>query len=262
MFLQFDGVEDRVYEQLRGRPLLGQKMRTLKACRECGLGVVLVPTLVNGVNLDQAGPILDLAREWSPTVRGVHFQPASRFGRFPEAWRDRERLTLPALLRAVEEQTQGRFPASAFRPPGCENARCSFQGNLLLLPDGRVQSLGQEHNPSCCAPPEPAEQGALRSIARTARTWAAPAEPQQEQKASCSCCGSAQPQKPFSLDAFIDLARRRTLSVSAMAFQDVWNLDLDRVRDCCIHVVSPQGKLIPFCLYNLTAADGTRLYRP
>ena len=261
VFFQFDGMIDGVYQQLRGRPLLDQKMKALEVCREVGLGVVLVPTLVSGVNLDQVGPILDLAQEFSPTVRGVHFQPASRFGRFPGKWRERERLTLPALMRAIEEQTQGRFPASSFRPPGCENAMCSFQGNFLLHPGGRVQSLGQEHNPTCCAPPEPAEQGALRSIARTARTWAAP-EQKQAKPGSCSCGGSAQPQRLLSLDAFIDLARQRTLSVSAMAFQDVWNLDLDRVRDCCIHVVSPQGKLIPFCLYNLTGADGTRLYRP
>ena len=46
-----------------------------------------------------------------------------------------------------------------------------------------------------------------------------------------------------------------------MAFQDVWSLDLERVRECCIHVVTPDGRMVPFCLYNLTSADGTALYR-
>jgi uncharacterized radical SAM superfamily Fe-S cluster-containing enzyme len=46
-----------------------------------------------------------------------------------------------------------------------------------------------------------------------------------------------------------------------MAFQDAWNLTLDRIKDCCIHVMSPQGKLIPFCLYNLTDIKGKALYR-
>ena len=32
-------------------------------------------------------------------------------------------------------------------------------------------------------------------------------------------------------------------------------------KGCCIHVVSPSGTLIPFCLYNLTSFDGTTLYR-
>jgi uncharacterized radical SAM superfamily Fe-S cluster-containing enzyme len=65
----------------------------------------------------------------------------------------------------------------------------------------------------------------------------------------------------MSLDAFIQRARTHTFSISAMAFQDVWNIALDRVRDCCIHVMAPDGRLIPFCLYNLTAVDGQRLYR-
>jgi uncharacterized radical SAM superfamily Fe-S cluster-containing enzyme len=46
-----------------------------------------------------------------------------------------------------------------------------------------------------------------------------------------------------------------------MAFQDVWTLDLDRLRDCYIHVMSPDGRLIPFCAYNLTDRHGRALYR-
>ncbi len=52
-----------------------------------------------------------------------------------------------------------------------------------------------------------------------------------------------------------------TLAVSCMVFQDAWNLELDRLKQCHIHVVSPQGKLIPFCAYNLTNAEGRALYR-
>jgi uncharacterized radical SAM superfamily Fe-S cluster-containing enzyme len=66
----------------------------------------------------------------------------------------------------------------------------------------------------------------------------------------------------LSLDDFLTQARLHTLSVSAMAFQDVWNLDLDRLRDCCIHIMTPDGCLAPFCAYNLTAANGRGLYRP
>ena len=38
-------------------------------------------------------------------------------------------------------------------------------------------------------------------------------------------------------DVLLERARTHRFSVSAMAFQDVWNLDLERLRDCCIHVV-------------------------
>ena len=255
VFLQFDGVKDEVYLKLRGRPLLEQKLAAVENCRRHGLGVVLVPTVARGVNLDQAGPILDLARKLSPAVRAVHFQPMSRFGRFPSALAEEDRVTLPDLMRAIEEQTNGLFPVRAFRPPGCENSLCSFQGNFLLKPDGAVQALSQAHDACCCPPPEPAEQGALRTIARVSRQWISPKDA-KPQTASGNTGG------PIPLDDFIVLARQHTLSVSAMAFQDVWTLDLDRVRDCCIHLVSPRGGLVPFCLYNLTDAQGGGLYRP
>jgi uncharacterized radical SAM superfamily Fe-S cluster-containing enzyme len=50
-------------------------------------------------------------------------------------------------------------------------------------------------------------------------------------------------------------------SVSGMAFQDAWNLDLDRLKGCCIHSVAPDGRLIPFCAYNLTGENHMGLYR-
>jgi uncharacterized radical SAM superfamily Fe-S cluster-containing enzyme len=32
---------------------------------------------------------------------------------------------------------------------------------------------------------------------------------------------------------------------------DAYNFDLDRARRCCIHELTPDGNLIPFCLYNI-----------
>jgi hypothetical protein len=46
-----------------------------------------------------------------------------------------------------------------------------------------------------------------------------------------------------------------------MAFQDVWTMDLERVRGCCIHVATQDGRLVPFCAWNVTGADGTPLHR-
>jgi uncharacterized radical SAM superfamily Fe-S cluster-containing enzyme len=61
-------------------------------------------------------------------------------------------------------------------------------------------------------------------------------------------------------DLFLEQARA-TFTISAMAFQDAWTLDLERLQGCCIHVVSPDGRLVPFCAWNLTAADGRPLHR-
>ena len=72
---------------------------------------------------------------------------------------------------------------------------------------------------------------------------------------------SQDPHHLLSLDDFLSQARQNTFSVSAMALQDVWNLDLERLRDCCIHIMTPEGELAPFCAFNLTAQDGRALYR-
>ena len=50
-------------------------------------------------------------------------------------------------------------------------------------------------------------------------------------------------------------------TVERIGSQDAWNVDTQRLKDCCIHVVSKEGNLIPFCAYNITAAVGTKLYR-
>ena len=52
----------------------------------------------------------------------------------------------------------------------------------------------------------------------------------------------------------------RRFTLSAMAFQDALSLDIERVRGCCIHVLLRDGRMIPFCLHNLTSQNGTRLY--
>ncbi|MEJ2641062.1 MAG: radical SAM protein, partial [Desulfosarcinaceae bacterium] len=278
VFLQFDGVDDAVYLKLRGRSLLETKLRAIQACAEQGIGVVLTPTLVPGVNTDAVGAILEKAVALSPTVRAVHFQPISYFGRFTHFGRGntsegpKARLTLPELMHLIEDQSDGVFAVGHFKPPGCENARCSFHGNFLAMPEGRVMPLQQMAAKQCCGTddngliPIPAAEGALKAMAYVRRQWAAPEVPPRAPhpdsgEAASSEGVDGQGNGPPSLEAFISRARSHTLSVSAMAFQDVWNVDLNRVRDCCIHVMAPDHRLIPFCLYNLTSADGRRLYR-
>jgi len=263
VFLQFDGIDDGVHRRLRGRPLAAEKEAAIAACAKAGLGVVLVPTLVAGVNTGQVGAILDKALKLAPAVRGVHFQPISFFGRYPHPPSDENRLTLPELLHLIETQTGGRFPVNSFRPPGCEHSLCSFHGLFLPMADGGLMSLGAGPCPEGCGPVDP-RQGAVRAIAGVARQWIGgvifdggnPA-PNGDTVSAKAPAGTG----PMDLEAFLDLARSRTFAVSAMAFQDVWNLDLERVRECCIHVHAPDGRLVPFCLYNLTAADGRALYR-
>jgi uncharacterized radical SAM superfamily Fe-S cluster-containing enzyme len=43
---------------------------------------------------------------------------------------------------------------------------------------------------------------------------------------------------------------RSVVMIGIMHFQDVWNMDLDRVQKCAIHYVTPDGKVRCFCTYN------------
>jgi uncharacterized radical SAM superfamily Fe-S cluster-containing enzyme len=218
--------------------------------------VVLVPTLVPGINDGDVGNLLRLAIADAPVVRALHFQPVSYFGRFPQAPDDADRLTLPQLMRLIEEQSGGDFKAADFNPPGCENSLCSFSANYLVLPGERVRVLA---GGKCCSQTIPALEGARNTISYVARQWRAPGaclSPATENGVAVAVDGA------MDLDAFLRQARTHRLSVSAMSFQDVWNLDMERVRDCCIHVMAPDTRLVPFCLYNLTSNAGKRLYRP
>ncbi len=249
-FLQFDGTRDDIYTAIRGRTLLEDKIRAIENLIAAGIGVVLVPTIVPDINDDNIGDILKLAVSYSPGVRGVHFQPVSYFGRYPEAPSDDMRITLPEIMTAMEEQTHGMVHISDYAPPACEHSLCSFHGNYLVMEDGSLKKLSAKKE-GCCSP-QPASEGADKSKAFVRRQWAAP------QTGSCGCKSD----KPLDdLDKFINRAKTHILALSGMAFQDAWTLDLERLKGCCIHVASPEGKLIPFCAYNLTAMNGSTLYR-
>ena len=258
VFLQFDGVSDAVHRQIRGSALHSRKLAAIDRCAEVGLGVVLVPTLVPGVNTNELGAILSFAAARGPAVRGVHFQPVSWFGRYPGSPTDADRITLPEVMRAIEEQTGGAVPSSDLRPPSAENPHCSFSGSFLRTPQGTLSRRGGRPDPDrssgCC--PDPSRLGEVRRAREyVARRWVHPAAPAPKGRSCCSDPASD------ALDRVIAEAADASFSISGMAFQDAWTIDLARLRECFIHVAGPAGRVIPFCSYNLTSASGEALHR-
>ena len=55
----------------------------------------------------------------------------------------------------------------------------------------------------------------------------------------------------MDFDTFLYRVRNESLTLSAMAFQDAGNLDLERLRRCSLHVWDG-GKVKPFCAKYLT----------
>ncbi|AFM41634.1 putative Fe-S oxidoreductase [Desulfosporosinus acidiphilus SJ4] len=246
VFLQFDGTEDQVYRAIRGRNLLDIKVKAIENCAEYGIGVVLVPTLIPGINTDNIGGIVKFALDNHPAVRGVHFQPVSYFGRIPQEPLDRDRITLPEVIQAIEEQTGGLIKAANLKP---HNGRCSFSGSFTRRADGSIKPIV---NNSCCEGLERADELAKKTRTFVARQWSG---------ADSFKVRNSTTDTGDSWDNLIQQLKTYAFSLSGMAFQDVWNLDLERLKNCCIHVVSPEGKLIPFCAYNLTAKNGHSIYR-
>jgi 7,8-dihydro-6-hydroxymethylpterin dimethyltransferase len=255
LFLQFDGLSDSIYARLRGRPLLKEKQLTVENCANRGLGVVLVPTLVPGVNDGQIGDIIRFGLEHLPSIRGVHFQPVSYFGRYPAPPCDAGRITLPEVLRAIETQTGGMIKSDNFKPPGCENAYCSFHGNFVLLEKGDLRALTRRAADEACCKQAPSQAGAVQARSFVSRVWTHPSTE------ASACCTEPTTLSLGGWDMFLDRARTHSFSISAMAFQDSWNLDLERLKQCCIHVAHPDGRIIPFCAYNLTDSRGGFMHR-
>ena len=43
----------------------------------------------------------------------------------------------------------------------------------------------------------------------------------------------------------------RALFIGMMHFQDLYNWDIERVKRCCIHYLTPDERIIPFCAFNV-----------
>src|SRR5512136_587140 len=117
VYLQFDGLTSDVYKFIRGLDLYDTKMKAIQNLREAGFeSVVLVVTLVKGVNDSQLGDIVDFAVKNFDVVRCVNVQPVSLCGRIPQQERDKMRITIPDFMRLVEQQTGSRIKVSDFYP--------------------------------------------------------------------------------------------------------------------------------------------------
>lgn len=254
VFLQFDGLDDEIYRALRGAPLLEKKLRCIENCAAQNIGVVLVPTVVSGVNDASLGALLDFALARMPAVRGVHFQPASTFGRF-EADSSASRLTIPKMLSLIEAQTSSRMKAADFIGGGAENSYCSFHANYMLEADGRLRALKtKSDDKSCCC------SSSARSRDAVARRFSIRRAPIA--KTLRPAAGAKAPDySAASLDDFLERIENSTLAVSGMLFQDAYTFDLDRVRRCYVSEVARDGRMIPFCAFNLTDDKGNYLYR-
>lgn len=256
VYLQFDGTEDTIYRKIRGQNLYQTKLKVIERCKEVGIGLVLVPTIIPGINDENLGEIIRLAVSNLPIVRCVHFQPISYMGRYEKTPENADRITLPELMRKIEEQTNGLIHIENFKPCSGQHPKCGFQANFIHTEDGFLMPLSKfnpdEISGSCCSLLEDRQNSSQKAQNFVAKTWTL--RKLKEEKQSDYKIVS-------DWDSFLENRQKNHFTISAMAFQDAWNLDLERLKRCYIMIVSPDSRLIPFCAYNLSNRDGETLYR-
>jgi uncharacterized radical SAM superfamily Fe-S cluster-containing enzyme len=268
IYLQFDGLTPEVYKFIRGVDLLDTKMKAIENCRKAGIhSLVLVVTLVKGVNDSQLGDIIKFAVDNFDVIRCINVQPVSLCGRLPQKERDRMRITIPDFMRLVEEQTEGEIKVSDFYPVPTvvpvskavgalqdkryveftAHPQCGM-ATYLFVEDGKITPITRYANADKFI-------GAMNKVYEDASKGS-------KKKAKLRLLGAARHVKFSFLRKYLlrvltegsynslgDL-QRKTILLSSMHFMDPYNFDLERVQRCVIHYAVPDGRIIPFCTMN------------
>lgn len=107
VYFQFDGIGNDANSHRHIGNLFDVKLRAIENIHKAGTELVLVTTLVNGVNNDQVGPIIRFAMDNPKKIAFIAFQPVSFTGRDEEITderRLRQRYTLSHMALDVKKQ--------------------------------------------------------------------------------------------------------------------------------------------------------------
>ncbi len=124
-YLQFDGVGNDHNEHRQVGNLFDVKLAAIENLKKFGVDVTLVTTIINSVNNDQVGAILNFAIENIDKINALSFQPVSFTGRDEDIDAEtlkKQRYTLSHLAHDVKDQAgigevmRDWFPLSASGP--------------------------------------------------------------------------------------------------------------------------------------------------
>ena len=269
LYLQFDGLREEIYKKLRGRgDLVPIKEKVLENARKIGLrSIVLVVTLAKDVNDRDLGDIIEYAVKNSDVVRCVNIQPISMAGRARKEEMRKLRITIPDAIRLIEEQTGRKILAEDWRPV---NWPVPVAKGMEILKSRAYPEFTM--HPMCGASTFiVVESGSYTPITRyvdvdkfadifwniyylgvKGRRTRAKAEMLKLLPMIKSDLVRGLIKDIVTKGSMEALAAlmHRVVMIGIMHFQDVWNMDLDRVQRCAIHYATPDGKVRSFCTYN------------
>ncbi|MCA1592743.1 MAG: radical SAM protein, partial [Acidobacteria bacterium] len=114
VYLQFDGVSEEKNKHRGVGNLFDVKLRAIENLASVGIKVTLVTTIVNTINNDAIGQIVEFAAKNIDKVQTIAFQPVSFTGRdedVPDDIRHKQRYTLAGMASDLETQLEGRLRA-------------------------------------------------------------------------------------------------------------------------------------------------------
>ena len=249
VYLQFDSFGREALLDLRGGDLRSIRERAIERLNKYNISTTLVATLRKGLNDGEIGKVIDYALA-QPCVRGVTLQPIQDAGRLERFDPATDRLTLTEVRRKILEQSK------VFRPEDVIPVPChpdSLAMAYALKVDGKVVPLTRFVEPDVLLnaarntivyEEEPGVRDCLFKLFATNHSPQSGAESLRE----LLCCLP-------KISAPSDLSYKNIFRVLIVQFLDAHAFDVRSVKKTCIHIVHPDGRLIPFDTYNLFYRD-------
>jgi len=253
--------------------------------RKAGMtSVVLVPTLIKDMNTDEVGDIIRFAAYNMDIVRAVNFQPVSLTGRIKKSEREKLRVTIADAVKLIEEQTnkqitvQDWFPVPASVPISSfiEALANKFKFEMANHPQCGVATYVYVKKGEGCD----VEFTPITHFIDVEGFLSYLMEKAEELKSGRGKLliggkvlfniitkfikwGDVPPEIKGSLPKILfniftkqsyDALGEwhyRFLFIGMMHFMDLYNYDVQRVMRCNIHYLMPDGRIIPFCTFNV-----------
>jgi uncharacterized radical SAM superfamily Fe-S cluster-containing enzyme len=249
IYLQFDSFERAALQNLRGADLRSTRERAIERLNQFNISTTLVVTLRKGLNDHEVGKIIEYGLA-QPCVRGVTLQPIQDAGRLAKFDAATDRLTLTEVRRKILKQTSV-FREEDVIPVPCHPDSLAMAYALKL--DGKVVPLTRFVEPDVLInaasntivyEEEPGVRDCLFKLFATNHSPESGANTLRE----LLCCLPG-------VMAPAGLTYKNIFRVLIVQFIDAHAFDVRSVKKTCIHIVHPDGRLIPFDTYNLFYRD-------
>ena len=276
LYMSFDGMTPQTNPKN-----YWEAQAAIENCRKAGIGVVLVPTVIGGINDHELGDIIRFGMGHLGVVRSVNFQPVSLVGRMPDKLRMEQRITIPGAIKRIEAQTDNQIGKEAWFPVPCARQITDFIEALKEEPKYRLSIHFACGSATYVFKGDHGEMVPITNFFDIEGFFNYLGELTQEiEGARVRKLAKAAVMAKLALNIrkYIDNSRKpknlnlikmltgamaggnyhgladlhyNSLFVGMMHFQDPYNWDLDRIHKCDIHYATPDGKVIPFCTFNV-----------